>query len=384
MADSFQNMKVGQGIVRLFVFLFIKFSYIYLMKKLSLFVVFVSLNFSAQIPTLTDEIAFQLSEKPVHCINQEYPNKTAHVINNEIDVKLTPKELHPSFYGCFDWHSSVHGHWMLIKLLKDKPFLKNKEEIIKILDGSFQAEKIKTEAEYFHKYQVAKGFERTYGWAWLLQLDAELASWENPQAKIWHQNLKPLTDEIVKLWKEYLPKQTYPNRTGVHPNTAFALSFAIDWARTVGEKDFENQLIEKAKYFYLKDEKTPAYLEPDGSDFFSPSLEIADLMTRILPQDEYVKWFNKFYEKRSVENISQIPVISDINDYQTVHLVGLSFTRSWCMKNIAQVLPKNHRHKKHFEETSAKFLENALPLVFKGNYGGDHWLASFAVYALSK
>jgi hypothetical protein len=213
------------------------------------------------------------------------------------------------------------------------------------LDGSFQAEKIKTEAEYFHKYQVAKGFERTYGWAWLLQLDAELASWENPQAKTWHQNLKPLTDEIVKLWKEYLPKQTYPNRTGVHPNTAFALSFAIDWARTVGEKDFENQLIEKAKYFYLKDEKTPAYLEPDGSDFFSPSLEIADLMTRILPQNEYVKWFNKFYEKRSIENISQIPVISDINDYQTVHLVGLSFTRSWCMKNIAQVLPKNHLSK---------------------------------------
>ena len=217
----------------------------------------------------------------------------------------------------------------------------------------------------------------------MLQLDAELANWDHPKAKIWHQNLKPLTNEIVKLWKEYLPKQTYPNRTGVHPNTAFALSFAIDWARSVGEKDFENQLIEKAKYFYLKDEKTPAYLEPDGSDFFSPSLEIADLMTRILPQNEYVKWFNKFYEKRSIENISQLPIISDINDYQTVHLVGLSFTRSWCMKNIAQVLPKNHRYKKHFEETSTKFLENALPLVFKGNYGGDHWLASFAVYALS-
>lgn len=353
------------------------------MKKMSLLAVLFSLSFSAQVRSLTDEIAFQLSEKPVHCINQEYPNKTAHVINNEIDVKLTPKELHPSFYGCFDWHSSVHGHWMLIKLLKDKPFLKNRDEILNILDNSFQPEKIKPEAEYFSKYQVAKGFERTYGWAWLLQLDAELANWDHPKAKIWHQNLKPLTNEIVKLWKEYLPKQTYPNRTGVHPNTAFALSFAIDWARMVGEKDFENQLIEKAKYFYLKDEKTPAYLEPDGSDFFSPSLEIADLMTRILPQNEYVKWFNKFYEKRSIENISQIPVISDINDYQTVHLVGLSFTRSWCMKNIAQFLPKNHRYKKHFEETSTKFLENALPLVFKGNYGGDHWLASFAVYALS-
>ena len=109
-------------------------------------------------------------------------------------MKFTPKELHPSFYGCFDWHSSVHGHWMLVKLLKDKPFLKNKEEIINILDGSFQPEKIKTEAEYFNKYQVAKGFERTYGWAWLLQLDAELATWDNPKAKIWHKNLKPLTD----------------------------------------------------------------------------------------------------------------------------------------------------------------------------------------------
>lgn len=354
------------------------------MKKLAFLLILFSLKFTAQIPTLTDEIALQLSEKPVHCINQEYPNKTAHVINNEVDVKLTPQELHPSFYGCFDWHSSVHGHWMLVKLLKDKPFLKNKDEIFKILDNSFQPEKIITEAEYFKKYQVASSFERTYGWAWLLQLDAELANWENPKAKIWHQSLKPLTNEIVRLWKEYLPKQTYPNRTGVHPNTAFALSFAIDWARTVGEKDFENQLIEKAKYFYLKDEKTPAYLEPDGSDFFSPSLEIADLMTRILPQKKYVKWFNKFYEKRSVENISQLPIISDINDYQTVHLVGLSFTRSWCMKNIAEVLPKNHRYKKHFEDASAKFLENALPLVFKGNYGGDHWLASFAVYALSK
>ena len=338
----------------------------------------------AQIPTLTDDVALNLADKPMHCINQEYPNKTAHVINTATDAKLFPSELHPAFYGCFDWHSSVHGHWMLVKLLKNKPFLKNKEEIIKILDNSFQPEKIKTEAEYFNKYEVAKSFERTYGWAWLLQLDEELASWDNPQAKTWHQNLKPLTDEVVKLWKEYLPKQTYPNRTGVHPNTAFALSFAIDWARTVGEKDFENQLIEKAKYFYLKDEKTPAYLEPDGSDFFSPSLQIADLMTRILPQREYVKWFNHFYEKRSIENISQIPVISDINDFQTVHLVGLSFTRAWCMKSVAKVLPDGHQYKKPFEKTADKFLTNALPLVFKGNYGGDHWLASFAVYALSR
>ena len=197
------------------------------MKKFSVFLTFISIGLFAQTPTLTDEIAASLSEKPLHCINQEYPNKTAHVNNNEIDVKHTPKELQPSFYGCFERHSTVHGHWMLVKLLKDKPFLKNKEEIINILESSFQPEKIKTEAEYFSKYQVAKGFERTYGWAWLLQLDAELATWDHPKAKIWHKNLKPLTDEILTLWKEYLPKQTYPNRTGVHPNTAFAFSCPI-------------------------------------------------------------------------------------------------------------------------------------------------------------
>lgn len=354
------------------------------MKKILLSFVLFSVGIKAQVPILSDDIASRLAQKPLHCINQEYPNKTAHVINALTDAKLTPSELHPSFYGCFDWHSSVHGHWMLIKLLKSKPFLKESAQIINILEGSFDPKKIKTEAEYFNKYEVAKGFERTYGWAWLLQLDAELATWDSPLAQKWHQNLKPLTDEILKLWKEYLPKQTYPNRTGVHPNTAFALSFAIDWARATGEQEFEKQLTDKAKYFYLDNEKTPAYLEPDGSDFFSPSLQIADLMTRILPPKEYVKWFYKFYEKRSIENISQLPIISDINDYQTVHLVGLSFTRAWCMRSVASVLPENHRHKKHFEETADKFLDNALPLVFQGNYGGDHWLASFAVYALSK
>jgi hypothetical protein len=353
------------------------------MKNISVLFTLFSVMTSAQVPSLTDEIAFTLSQKPLHCINQEYPNKTAHVINGEVDVKLSPKELHPSFYGCFDWHSSVHGHWMLVKLLKLHPDISTYDEIIRLLDSSFQADKIQIEAEYFDKWQVAKNFERTYGWAWLLKLDEELATWNHPKAKKWHQNLKPLTDKFLLLWKAYLPKQTYPNRTGVHPNTAFAMAFAIDWARTVKDIDFEKQLMEKSKYFYLKNTKTPAYLEPDGSDFFSPSLQIADLMHRILPQKEYVKWFNAFYEKRSIENISQIPVVSDINDYQTVHLVGLSFTRAWCMKGIANKLPANHPLKQQLKITANRFLSNALPLVFQGNYGGDHWLGSFAVYALS-
>lgn len=332
---------------------------------------------------LTTEMANQLASMPLKCINQEYPNKTAHVINTEKDAVLTPKELHPSFYGCFDWHSSVHGHWMLLRLLRTVPDLENKDKIISILDESFSPEKIKEEASYFTKYQVAQNFERTYGWAWILKLDEELARWNHPKAKIWHQNLKPLTDEILRLWKAYLPKQTYPNRTGVHPNTAFALSFAIDWAREVGDKSFEEELSAKAKIFYLNNVKTPAYLEPDGSDFFSPSLEIAELMSRILPQKDFEKWLNQFYEKRSLENIEQIPIISDVNDYQTVHLVGLSFSKAWAMKNIIDTLPEKNFIRKQFEKSREKFIENSLPIIFQGNYGGDHWLASFAVYALT-
>lgn len=332
---------------------------------------------------LTTEMASKLASMPLKCINQEYPNKTAHVINTEKDAVLTPKELHPSFYGCFDWHSSVHGHWMLLRLLRTVPDLENKDKIISILDKSFSPEKIKEEASYFTKYQVAQNFERTYGWAWILKLDEELARWNHPKAKIWHQNLKPLTDEILRLWKAYLPKQTYPNRTGVHPNTAFALSFAIDWAREVGDKSFEEELSEKAKIFYLNNTKTPAYLEPDGSDFFSPSLEIAELMSRILPQKDFEKWLNQFYEKRSLENIEQIPIISDVNDYQTVHLVGLSFSKAWAMKNIINALPEKNAIRKRFEISREKFIENSLPIIFQGNYGGDHWLASFAVYALT-
>ncbi|MBW3524410.1 DUF2891 domain-containing protein [Chryseobacterium sp. NKUCC03_KSP] len=353
------------------------------MKKSLLALAFLPLfNFAQKSPKLTDEMAIKLSEKPLHCINQEYPNKTAHIINNANEVVLTPKDLHPSFYGCFDWHSSVHGHWMLVRLLKTKPNLSVAKDIEKVLDNSFTKENLQTEADYFTKYQLTTTFERTYGWAWLLKLDEELMTWDHPKAKIWHQDLKPLTDKILSSWKTYLPKQTYPNRTGVHPNTAFAMVFALDWARATGDKTFENELIEKAKYFYLNNTKTPAYLEPDGSDFFSPSLEIADLMRRILPQKDFVKWLDQFYEKRSIENIEKIPVVSDLSDYQTVHLVGLSFTKAWCMKGVAKSLPDNHSLKKQFQKTANIFLNKGLPLLFQGNYGGDHWLASFAVYAL--
>ncbi|HSH67859.1 MAG TPA: DUF2891 domain-containing protein, partial [Bacteroidia bacterium] len=252
-----------------------------------------------------------------------------------------------------------------------------------LLTNSFQEIKINEEAAYFKDYKNTNVFERTYGWAWLLKLDEELLTFDDPIARQWHHALKPLTTQIVTLWKNYLPKQTYPNRTGVHPNTAFGLVFALDWARTAKDTAFESAIIKKSREFYFNNTATPAYLEPDGTDFLSPSLEIADLMGRVLAKQEFIKWFSLFYENRSLQNITTLPVVSDRSDLQIVHLDGLSLSRAWCMKSVAKLLPSTSKTKTLFEDTSKKFLEQTLPVVTSGNYGGDHWLASFALYALS-
>ena len=339
---------------------------------------------SASSQSISEETAIKLARLPLHCINSEFPNKTSHTADSITDAVLLPSQLHPSFYGCFDWHSSVHGHWLLARVLKQYPGISIRDSIVRILSNSFQPRKIEGEAAYFTKYKTSNTWERTYGWAWLLKLDEELISWNEPLAKQWHNELQPLTKKIVELWKKYLSKQTYPNRTGVHPNTAFGLVFALDWSRAAKDTAFENAIIKSAKRFYFDNTATPAYLEPDGSDFLSPSLEIADLMRRILNKAQFVSWLNKFYESRSMKRITEMPVVSDRTDYQIVHLDGLALSRAWCMKGIAKELPAPHPWKKLFERTAADFLINALPNVTSGNYGGDHWLASFALYALSQ
>jgi len=349
-------------------------------KCITILVILGTLNINAQV--LTEDIALKLSRMPLRCIQTEWPNKTSHMSDGPLDHVLLPSQLHPAFYGCLDWHSSVHGHWLLVKVLKTYQQISNKDSIFSCLSNSFDAGKIKTEVEYFSKYTGSNTYERTYGWAWLLQLDNELLSWKNEEGQQWRQVLQPLTEAIVKLWTAYLPKQTYANRTGVHPNTAFGLAFALDWARAVGDTAFENAIINKARIFYLTNQNVPAYFEPDGSDFFSPSLEAADLMRRVLDQKAFVKWFNKYYEKRSITQLTQLPVVSDRTDFQIVHLDGLSLSRAWCMKGIASALPAGHPEKKLFTETANRFIQATLPNVISGNYGGDHWLATFALYGL--
>lgn len=339
---------------------------------------------SVSFAQLTQPVAERLAALPLDCIHQEFPNKTSHTADGPEDAKLLPSQLHPVFYGCLDWHSSVHGHWMLVRLLQRFPDLAQRDAMQTLLNNAFQKEKMEEEAAYFTRYSVSRHFERTYGWAWLLRLDQELLEWDHPDARRWHQALQPLTRQIVSLWKEYLPKATYPNRTGVHPNSAFGLGFALDWARATGDEQFEAALIRSARTYYLDNRQMPAYLEPDGSDFFSPSLMAADLMARILSSEEFGSWMLEYYDRKSLDRLCTAPVVSDRDDYQIVHLDGLSFSRAWCMKGIAAHLQEGHAFKAIFETTADRFIREALPAIFESNYGGGHWLASFAVYAMGR
>ena len=331
---------------------------------------------------LTEKGASHLASLPLKCIEQEFPNKTSHTSVKDSDHVLLPNQLHPAFYGCFDWHSSVHGHWMLVRLLKQFPNLAEGTKIRAQLDRSLNETTIAGELRYF-SLPLTSGWERTYGWGWLLQLDAELASGKDADAMKWHAALAPLSQKIVELWMKFLPKQTYANRTGVHPNTAFGMVLALDYARTVKNEAFETALLQAARGLFAKDVQAPVQWEPAGSDFLSPTLEETDLMQRILPQKEFITWLNKFLPAGALTHLAQIPVVSDRTDLQIVHLDGLCFSRAWCMNHLARVLPATDPRRKQLLDGANKLLAAALPHVVSGEYGGEHWLASFAVYALA-
>lgn len=330
---------------------------------------------------LTAKGASLLAALPLKCIDQEYPNKTSHTSAGDSDHVMTPRQQHPAFYGCFDWHSCVHGHWMMIKLLKKFPDLPEATAIRKAINQTITTAHIAAEAQYFEA-PLAKAWERTYGWAWLLRLDAELLDWNDEDGKRWHSALQALTKLIVQRWMEFIPKQTYPNRTGVHPNTAFGLVHALDYAKAVKDTIFERSITDHAKKLYLKDKNVPASWEPDGADFLSPALEEADLMRSVLPRQAFLNWFQQFITPAGIKHLTNLPVVSDRTDYQIVHLDGLCFSRSRCMKGLANTLPAAHPARKLLMRSSVTHLAEALPHVVSGNYGGEHWLASFVVYAL--
>ncbi|MDE3253904.1 MAG: DUF2891 domain-containing protein [Bacteroidota bacterium] len=325
--------------------------------------------------------ASHLASLPLKCLQQEYPNKTNHTATSDSDQLQTPKQQHPAFYGCFDWHSSVHGHWMLVSLLKQFPDLPEAQRIRTAIGKNINPENILAEIRYFEG-PLSRNYERTYGWAWLLHLQQELLSWNDADAIRWRNSLQPLCDSIIERWQQFLPKQTYPNRTGVHPNTAFGLVFALDYARATHNISFENAIIRSAKTLFAKDTKAPSKWEPDGTDFLSPSLEEADLMRRVLDKPAFEKWFSAWIDPSALLHLTQLPIVSDRNDFQIVHLDGLCFSRSWCMKGIAGDLPDKDTRKPILLRAAIRHLAASLPNIASGSYGGEHWLASFAVYAL--
>jgi hypothetical protein len=320
----------------------------------------------------------------LRCIAKEYPNKLDHYLDNAAQVR-NPRALHPAFYGCFDWHSSVHGHWLLAHLLRLHPQLPEAREIRNALNQNLTAENLLAEAQYF-KQPGRASFERTYGWAWLLKLAEELGAGNDEDARRWSQNLGPLVDVVVEKYLAFLPKQTYPIRTGVHPNTAFGLSFALEYARSVHNQELSSLIEERSRTYYLSDTNYPAGLEPSGEDFLSPALVEADLMRRVLEPEKFKEWFQRFLPEMGAgepRNLLTPAMVSDRTDPKLVHLDGLNLSRAWCMQNIAAALPANDPAGKNLISSVLSHAQVGLAHVASGNYEGEHWLATFAAYLLS-
>ncbi len=336
------------------------------------------------VESLTEKQASHFAALAMKCVNREFPNKPEHVINNASEVS-SPKVLHPAFYGCYDWHSSVHGHWMLVRLLKMFPNLPESAQIRAALGANLTAENIRAEVAYM-KQPNRQSFERTYGWAWALKLAEELHSWEDADGKKWSENLQPLSETLTKSYLNFLPKQTYPIRTGVHPITAFGLAFALDYAKAAGDRQLEALLNERSRTYYAKDIDYPGGWEPGGEDFFSAALMEADLMRRVMKPAEFATWFHKFLPhvaKGGPAALLQPAIVTDRSDPKLVHLDGLNLSRAWCMQSIAAARPVNDPARKILSAAAGKHATAALVHVASGDYAGEHWLASFAVFLLS-
>jgi hypothetical protein len=293
--------------------------------------------------------------------------------------------LHPAFFGCYDWHSSVHGHWMLVRLLRMFPNLPEAQEIRQAISANLAPENILAEVAYL-KQPNRQSFERTYGWAWLLKLAEELSLWDDADARAWTRNLQPLVDALVGQYILFLPKQTYPIRTGVHPNTAFGLAFAFDYAMTVRNEKLAAVIAERSLTYFGDDENYPAAWEPGGEDFFSPALMEADLMRRVMKPIEFRRWFHRFLPQLTAglpKSLLQPAVVTDRSDPKLVHLDGLNLSRAWCMRSIAVALPPQDPARKKLAVAARLHASDALAHVASGDYAGEHWLASFAVYMLS-
>ncbi len=334
-----------------------------------------------------DNQAQRFARLALDCVNKQYPNKIAHVLNGPEDIQ-SPQQLHPAFFGCYDWHSSVHGHWLLARLWGMDKLGPMGPDAEAALTRSLTAENIQAEA----KYLMGEGrgsFERPYGMAWFLQLYAELeeiAARGGPKgekAAALVSNLKPLESVILNKLKDWLPKLAYPIREGTHNQTAFSFSLMLDYAQEHGDAGLAKMVKDKAIEFYGDDENCPIGYEPSGEDFLSPCLEEADLMRRVLPRDEYRVWLTAFLPGIPSDGSTdwlEVGEVRDPTDGKLVHLDGLNLSRAWALRGIASALPSGDTRRAALLATANEHAEAGLKNVSGENYSGSHWLASFATY----
>jgi hypothetical protein len=344
--------------------------------KALLLLLFTLMSVSAQ-NRMAEADAARFVDLALAGLNREFPNKPSMVLNSAAELR-TPREITPVFFGHFDWHSSVHGHWTLVRLLRLFPKAPWHAEVRAELAEKFVAEDLQKEAQHL---SANLWFERMYGWAWALRLGVELRALEDDQGKEWAKFYLPVEQAIVTNAKAYLPKLDWPIRCGFHPESSFALGQMLDWARATGDEDFEKLLLQKAKSFYLKDRAYPVRYEPSGNDFFSPGLNEADLMRRVLPVEDYRAWLENFFPGFDLGNLTTPVSVSDFEDGHLVHLVGLNLNRAWSFRGIASALAGDPRDAllKLADAHEKAGLRDAI----SGHYEGDHWLGTFAVYLLT-
>ena len=332
---------------------------------------------------LTAVLAAQLARIALDGIVREYPVYSGHVVLHAADGRRN-RALHPAFYGCFDWHSAVHSHWLLARLLRLLPALGEAALIRSALSDHLTEANLRAEANYFAE-GGRSGFERPYGWAWLLKLAEELCDWDNPDARHWSAAVAPLADLIAERYLDYLPRLTYPIRSGAHSNTAFALAFALDYAQASAHTSLRDGLVARSFQYYGADKDGPARWEPSGGDFLSPCLAEADLMRRVLPQADFASWLADFLPNLGEGGPVQLltpAIVSDRSDGQIVHLDGLNLSRAWCLWGVAQALAPDDRRHSVLHEAAERHAQAGLGGIGSGDYMGEHWLGSFALYML--
>lgn len=323
---------------------------------------------------LTHQQAARFAALPLRNLAMEYPNSLAHFLNGPADLQ-PPSRLHPVFYGSYDWHSAVHGWWLLARCLRRHPDLPMAGKALALFAAHFTPEGGAAEATYMQ--QPGRGtWERPYGWGWLLALCTELQLWPQPEAKTWRAGLRPLEDHIVRAFPTYLAKLTYPIRTGTHFNTAFGLVLALHYARICDSMDLAQTIETYARAKFLPDADYPAHYEPNGDDFLSGALTEALLLGMLLTADDFTSWFARFLPTPPFTPA----IVADRSDAKGVHLDGLNLSRAWGLRGIAAALPDSQRQS--LLDMAAIHETASLPFLESGEYGGEHWLATFAALAV--